>query len=270
MNENDVTFESALTLGSADGGSCPVQIGAEWSQGRATYGGLVAALLSRALERELPAERSLRSCVIDFVGPVAPGEATIQASLLRAGRALSHGEARVVQGGAVCAIMVAAYGERRTTSLTLEAAAAPVLAAPDQLFRLPYLEGVMPRYQKQFEFRVAHGQMPFTGAARANLGGYVRHPHGGPIDAAGVLGLLDAWPPALLPKLTKFAPVSTVTWMVDIAAELPARGTASDDFYRYEADAVAAAGGYASCEARLWGPDGRLVAASRQMVVEFS
>jgi acyl-CoA thioesterase len=270
MDENEVTFESALTLGPAQGGSCRVQIGAEWSQGRATYGGLVAALLSRALERELPAERGLRSCLIDFIGPIAPGEATIQANLLRTGRALSHGEARIVQGGAVCAIMVAAYGERRATSLKIEAAPAPTLAAPEQLFRMPYLEGMMPRYQKQFEFRVAHGHVPYAGALRANIAGYVRHLAGGPIDAAGVLGLLDAWPPALLPKLTKFAPVSTVTWMVDVVTELPARGTQSDAFYRYEADAVAAEGGYASCEARLWGPDDRLVAASRQMVVEFS
>jgi acyl-CoA thioesterase len=270
MSENEVTFESALTLAAAEAGSCRAQIGAEWSQGRAIYGGLVAGLMSRALERALPAERSLRSAVIDFVGPVAPGEATIQTSLLRAGRALTHAEARIVQNGAVCAIMVAAYGERRATSLSIEAAPAPELERAEDLFRLPYVEGAFPRFSKQFEFRVAGGRFAYSGAAEAKVAGYVRYPSGGPIDAAGVLGLLDAWPPPALAKLNRFAPASTVTWMVDIVSDLPARGTQSDAFYRYDATSLAAEGGYASCEARLWGPNGKLVAASRQMIVEFS
>lgn len=270
MDANEVTFESALTLESAGDGAYRATIGAEWAQGRAVYGGLVAALLSRALEHALPAERSLRSCLIDFVGPVAAGDATIQTSILRSGRALTHGEARIVQGGAVCAILVAAYGERRNTSLTLPGPVPPVLDPPEQLARLPYLDGVMPRFQKQFDFRIANGRIPYTGATTANLGGYVRHAGGGPVDAAGLLGLLDAWAPAVLPMLKRPAPASTVTWMVDVVSELPPRGTLSDTFYRYEADGIAADGGYASCEARMWGPDGRLVATSRQMIVEFS
>jgi acyl-CoA thioesterase len=247
-----------------------VALSAEWTQGRATFGGLVAGLLTRALEREMPAERSLRSCVIDFVGPVVTGEAIIEANVLRSGRALTHGEARISQDGSVCAILLAAYGERRSTSLTIEGAPAPAVDAAAQLPRLPYFEGLTPRFSKQFEFRIAGGRLPFSGAARANLGGYVRHASGGPIDAAGILGLIDAWPAAVLAKLTKFAAASTVTWMVDIACELPAHGSESDAFYRYDAEGIAAEGGYGSNEARLWGPDGKLVAASRQMTVEFS
>ena len=271
MTEGQVTFESSLTLGEAGADDCcSAQIGAEWAQGRAAYGGLVAGLMARALERQLPVERSLRSAVVTFVAPVAPGSVTVRASVLRAGRALTHGEARVIQNGAVCAVLTAAYGETRPTSLVFSAAAAPATDPPEKLPQLPYLEGVMPRFNKQFEFRLANNRVPFSASARANMGGYVRYAGGGPADAAGVLGLLDSWPPAILPLLKKFAPASTVTWMVDIVADLPARGTRSDAFYRYDAEGVAAEGGYGSCEARLWGPDGKLVAASRQMVVEFS
>jgi acyl-CoA thioesterase len=270
MSENDVTFAGALTFDTLDAGSCKVQIGAEWAQGRAIYGGLVAALMARALERQLPAERNLRSCMVDFVAPLATGEATVHCSLLREGRALTHGEARIVQNGAVCATFAGAYGERRQTSLVLSGAPAPDVGAPESLPRQPYFEGLTPRFSKQFEYRIAGGRVPFMGAPRANLGGYVRHAAGGPVDAAGLLGLLDAWPPAVLAKLNKVAPASTATWMVDFVGDLPPRGTESDAYYRYDAEGLAAEGGYASCEARLWGPDGTLVALSRQMVVEFS
>ena len=266
-----VTFESALALSEPDAdGSCHALIGPEWSQGRAAYGGLVAGLMSRALERMLPRERTMRSALIDFVGPVAAGPARIETRVLRVGRALSHAEARVTQHGQVCAILIAAYGESRTTSLHFEGASAPAGPTVDALSTLPYVEGVMPRFTKQFEFRIANGNGLYVGSKRANISGYVRYPGGGPIDAAGVLGRLDSWPPAILPLLTKFAPASTVTWMVDVVGELPARGASSDAFYRYEAEGVAAANGYGSCEARLWAPDGKLVAASRQLVVEFS
>lgn len=265
----EVTLESALGL-SASGAGWRAQLGAEWAQGRAIFGGLVAGLMARALERELPAERTLRSCLISFVAPGAQGEALIETKLLRAGRALTHGEARLVQNGEPCAVMLAAYGERRQTSLTVAGPTAPDFGGAEALPRLPYMEGVTPRFTKHIDFRVAGGRFPFIGAERANLSGYMRYAHGGPCDAAGLLGLIDAWPSPALPKLKKFAPASTVTWMVDVIGELPARGAQSDAFYRYDAECIAAEAGYASCEARIWGPDGRLVASSRQMVVEFS
>lgn len=270
MSENLVTFERALTLEAGTDNVVRAQIGTDWAQGRAVFGGLVAGLMARALERLLPAERSLRSCVVDFVGPAAPGEAIIQTAVLRAGRALSHAEARLSQNGQVCAVMIATYGERRETQLSLTGPSAPTGEAAEQLSRMPFIDGVMPRFTKHVEFRIAGGRIPYGGAERANIGGYVRFVGGGPIDAAGLLGLLDAWPPPALAKLKKFAPASSVTWMVDVIGELPARGTQSDAFYRYDAECVAADGGYASCEARLWAPDGKLIAISRQMVVEFS
>lgn len=266
-----VSFARALALDGAPGaGTYAGEVRAEWTQGRAAFGGLVAGQLVRALEMHVPSERSLRSALFDFVAPAAVGKVTIEASVLREGRALTHAQARLVQDGTVCALVTAAYGAPRASAVRTAGAAAPAIAAPEGMGRLPYVEGVFPRCTQHFDYRWASPRVPFSGSERGQIGGYVRHPNGGPVDAAGVLALLDSWPPALLPLLKRPAPASTVTWMVDIVGAVPDSGTESDGFFRYEADTVAAADGYGSCEARLWEPGGELIAASRQFVVEFS
>ena len=61
-----------------------VTIPAEWAQGRATFGGLVAALQYEALRAQVSADRPLRSLAITFVGPVAPDvPASYQVEVLR-------------------------------------------------------------------------------------------------------------------------------------------------------------------------------------------
>lgn len=43
-------------------------IPAQWAQGRASFGGLVAALQYEAMRARVPAERPVRSLAITFVG----------------------------------------------------------------------------------------------------------------------------------------------------------------------------------------------------------
>jgi acyl-CoA thioesterase len=265
----NASLAQALALQGADGRYVG-HVNEQWTQGRAAYGGLLAGQMVRALEQHISPERALRSVVFDFIAPAAVGQVIIEARVLREGRALTHAEARVVQGDALCALLIATYGSPRETALRVAGAAAPPAELPERLARLPYVEGIFPRCTQHFDYRWSSGGTPYSGGDRGSIGGYVRHPNGGPIDAAGVLALIDAWPPALLAMLKRPAPASTVTWMVDMLGPLPASGSESDAFYRYEADTVAAEHGYGSCEARLWAPEGGLIAASRQFVVEFS
>jgi acyl-CoA thioesterase len=269
MSSRTSSIETALSLVQSARGH-GAEVGASWSQGRATYGGLVGGLLARAAGMEVPAERALRSALIDFIAPVAPGHVELETRVLRSGRTLTHVEARLLQADEVAAVFTGVYGSPRSTSLRV--LGAPPAAAPrwDELPRLPYIEGAMPRFTQHFEYRVTPGQQLFSGAARGQISGYVRHVEGGPIDAAGMLGLLDAWPPAFMPTLQRPAVASTVTWMVDFTEELPALGAESGAYYRYEAELLAGGAGYASCDARLWSDTGQLVAISRQLVAEFS
>lgn len=254
-----------------DGAAFTAQLPASWGQGRTGFGGLVAGLGLRALAGQVPADRLLRSVLVDFVGPVAPGPLQVQAEVLRQGRSLTQAEARVTQEGQLCAVILAAFGaSRRTRMPPLTPGPAPAAPGPDDLVDFPFIEGITPSFTRFFDYRWAGHHVPFSGSDQAHVDGWVRFKDTAAVDAVGLLGLIDAWPAPVLALLGRPAMASTVTWMVDIVGHLPPQGVAPDQWWRFEARGVAAADGYADVEGRLWGPDGRLVAVSRQLVVEFS
>lgn len=259
-------LSDALTL-TPDGDALTATLTAEWAQGRTAFGGLVAALAVRATARLLPADRRLRSALVDFVGPAQVGVVRVEARVLRAGRTLTHTEARVTQGGEVCAVLLLAWAADRSTGIRVDGAPPPTVPAPDDLPAFPYLPGITPAFTQQYAYRYTGDALPFTGAATAALGGWCRLREPEPVDEAVLLTLLDAWPAPVLPLARGPAPASTVTWMVDFvgAATAPA-----DEWWRFEADTDAASAGHASVRGRLWSADGTLVAIGRQLVAEFS
>jgi acyl-CoA thioesterase len=269
MSELDLDLRDALKL-TREEAHFSAQVASGWAQGRAAFGGLVAALGLRALEQVIPRERLLRSLLVDFVGPLAPGPVQIEARVLRAGRALTQGEARLVQSGAVCAVLLGAFAAPRASALRIAGPRAPAFPAALELPRLAYQEGVTPRFTKHFDYRYASPDALFSSAKLGNIAGYVRHSEPAESDIAGLLCLIDAWPPALMTMLSRPAPGSSVTWMVDFVAPELASQHGWDAFYAYEAKTLAAGDGYGTIESRLWAPDGQLVAASRQLAAEFS
>ncbi|MBI4952987.1 MAG: thioesterase family protein [Myxococcales bacterium] len=241
----------------------------DWTQGRGAFGGLIAAQGLRALSARVPPERALRSVVVDFVSPAVAGPVEVEVRLLRAGRALTHAEARIVQAGETCAVVVAAFGASRPSTLALAPASPPAAPPAEALARFPYVEGFTPAFTQHFDFRWASDRFPFAGASVANVGGWIRHAAPTPVDAAALLALVDAWPAPVLPLLPARVPASTVTWMVDLAVAPPAAGFAPEAWWRFEADGIAASDGYATVDGRMWDDRGRLVAASRQSVAVF-
>jgi acyl-CoA thioesterase len=260
------SFLDAMAL-TPDGDTLVGQVGPDWAQGRAAFGGALAGLAVRAVGPRIASDRRLLSVLVDFVSPADVGPIRVDTRILRAGRALTHAEARLVQGDELRAVVVLAYAADRATSVRWPGAAAPPAVTPEGLPAFPYIEGVTPAFTQQFEYRWATGNLPFSGGGPPRIGGWVRLAEPVPVDDAVVLALLDAWPAPVLPLMNAPAPASTVTWMVDIVGAIDGE---PDAWWRFAADTVAANGGHASVEARLWGSDGALVAVSRQLVAEFS
>lgn len=259
------TFLDAIAL-TPDGDTFVGAVTPDWAQGRAAFGGLLAGMAVRALRTRVAPDRRLRSVLIDFVAPADVGPVRVDTRIHREGRALTHAEARLVQGGEVRAVAICAYAADRATAIRWPAAPAPDVPAADALPPVPLPEGIVPTFTRNFAYRYTGGA-PFSGATDAVVGGWVRLVEPVPVDDAVVLALVDSWPAPVLPLMRGPAPASTVTWMVDLVGPVAA---APDAWWRFHGDTVAAGDGHASVEGRLWGPDGGLVAVSRQMVAEFS
>ncbi|NOY26737.1 MAG: thioesterase family protein [Oligoflexia bacterium] len=244
---------------------------ASWSQGRAAFGGLVTGLCLRAVQGQVAPDRLLRSVLVDFAGPVRPGPVRIELSVLRRGRAITQTQARLFQGGRVCAVLIAAWGRARTTAMPrVPPSPAPAWPSPETLAEIPAVEGITPAFTQHLDYRWASGVFPFSASDRAEAMGWVRLRDDHPVDIAGALALADAWPAPVLALLHSPAAASTVTWMVNVITPLPVGGIAPEGWWRFKSQAGSTANGYADVTGSLWAPNGELVLESRQLVAEFS
>lgn len=240
-----------------------------WTQGRALFGGLVAAFMAEALIRVVGEGVPLRSLTVSFVAPAASGALTCRPEILRRGRSVVQGLCRAEQDGQVVAVLMASFGAGRESTIVLDECPPPRFGLPEAGQALPYIPGVVPEFTQHYDFRWSLGSLPFMGHDRGDIGGWVREREGrGALDLPALLGLIDAWPPAVLPMFKAPAPISSLTWTVEF---MPG-ATDGDrhDWWQYLAETEFAAEGYVHTRARLWSAAGRLVALSRQTVTVFA
>ena len=254
------------------GGDEHPDIPTTWQQGRAAFGGLVAAMLYERMSTHVAQDASLRSLTISFVAPAEPGTVETHTDILRAGRSVTQVEGRLRQGDSVVVAALASFGTPRESSIEVASEQAPAMAAPENALELPYIEGLVPEFTQHFDYRIAEGDLPFTGSSNNKFGGWVRFRQ--PDDASGaqvtishLLALIDAWPPAVLPMLKQPAPASSLTWTVEFIEPLPAQTDRC--WWQYLADVEQASDGYGVVQAKLWSAEGHLVAYTRQTVTVF-
>jgi len=249
-----------------------VVIPAEWGQGRASFGGLVAALAFEAMCAKVPQGRPVRSLAITFVGPVASDvPVSFQAEVLREGRAVSQMFLRAVQNGQVVTVVQGSFGAARPSTIAVEALPAPQVAPAEQCQELPYVRSVTPEFTRFLAMRWGIGGMPFSNTPSRQMGGWVRlHGEREPqvLSEAHLLALVDAWPPAVLPHLKSPAPGSSLTWTIEFVQ--PLHTLSSEDWCLYRADIEYARDGYGHVAAAMWSPRGELIALSRQTVTVFA
>ncbi len=239
-----------------------------WGQGRATFGGLVAAVLYAHMEQQVEASRLPRSLSLSFVGPVAPGPVELETEILREGRGVTQAQSRLRQNGQVQAVMLGSFGASRPSQIQVDAEPAPSVKAPEHCVKRPTVPGLTPEFMQWFDYRWGVGTLPYMGSPHREMGGWVRFAEAPPrLGAAHLLALVDAWPPAVLPRLTKPAPASSLSWTLEFIHPLPELDP--QDWLLYVASIDQAREGYGQTQARLWSAKGELIALSRQTVTVF-
>ncbi|GGC46810.1 thioesterase family protein [Chelatococcus reniformis] len=257
------TLLASLTpAGSGFAGS----VSEDWQQGRTTYGGLSAALCVEAALRANPGLPPLRSAQFSFVGP-AGGSVSMVPTVLRQGKSAAFigvdlaGE----QGLATRAMLT--FGASRTSRLAYARLQMPEVPGPD---RSPSFFGDAPgpTFARHFEFRSAGAARPLSGAATPEYLIWLRHRDTEAGNGlAALIALADAPPPAAIAMLTEFAPISTMTWLVDMLSDTIAD---HQEWRLIRCRCEAVADGYATQEIAVWSQAGQPLMLARQTIAVFA
>ena len=252
-------------------GTYETAIDPTWLQGRGAYGGLLGAGILRSLTHALESpRRAPRSLTVHFAAPALPGPLKLTIVREREGASVAHFSARVLQNGAVVCIATATFASPRATQVTYDDVTVPEVSPADAISALPF-GPPLPTFCQHFELRPAIGHYPYTSAAEAVCGGYVRIPGAGLLDAPLAVALLDAWPPAVTTRLAKPAPAATVDFTVHFFHELPVPDAKPDEPHLVVVRSRIAGHGYGEELCELFSPrtrtgPGQLLAQARQLV----
>ena len=250
-----------------EAGRASASVPGDWLQGRTAFGGLSAALASRAARSVLPRDWPLRELQVAFIGPVPEGPVELEARLLRAGRSTAQAEGRILSGGQVATMVVGTYGVPRSSRLAWPTLASPTEDDPERGRPLPWIPGVTPVFTQHIEMRWVAGGLPFSGVAQPRFRVLLRHREQVPVGEAHLIALADAIPPPGLAVLKAPVPASSLTWTLEMLGheydDAPGR------WWRMDAEVTTGGEGYLHQTATLFDPDGRPVALNRQLVVVY-
>jgi acyl-CoA thioesterase len=244
------------------------EVSADWSQGRATFGGLVAALGNEAMRFLVPADRPLRGLDVTFVGPLPAGVVRLDAQILRIGKAVTIAQARVSSDGQPAATLTGIYGQSRPVSLNL-AAPPPAVTRPveDLPDAVSAPEFKTPTFLQHFGVRWAEGARPFSGLSSRSSKIYIRHRDPAALTESHIVALIDCIPPPILQMMTAPAPNSSMTWTVEFLRH--DYHFSPEAWWRIDTEVKASAEGYCQETSMVMDPNGVPMAFSRQLVAVF-
>ena len=140
----------------------------------------------------------------------------------------------------------------------------PAVKGPENYPRLGVVSQA-PASLSNFELRFASKSLPVSGSDHPELMAWVRH-----VDASGVdptvalLALGDSLPLAVMASFTEFAPVSSMTWTLDIAQTVVV-----GEWFLLRSTSQRAGHGYSYQTMEIWSETGKLVLSGSQTVAIF-
>ncbi len=233
-----------------------------WQQGRGAFGGLVLGAITRASESFLnDPSRPLRALLGEIFAPVTVGPAEIHVEILRRGRGLSATDARLLQSGEIKARASITFASDRPAVLPVVPRRAPVLPPWPTVVPLPVLPPVGPVFARHYLHRNT-GPTLFAGGDDPVSEGWIHEVHPPAVlDAASLVGRMDAWWPSVYALTTAPQPAATVTFAMEFLTDpssIPADGPLA-----YTARTMAAGGGFTVEFRELWS-HGTCVALNQQ------
>jgi acyl-CoA thioesterase len=247
-------------------GQYHVQVGPDWMQGRTLYGGITAALCLQAVRQAMPDLPPLRSALIAFAGP-SSGDVHIQPKLLRQGKSAAFISANLSSGAGFGVHATFCFGAKRDSAYTQQTIIMPDVLGPEAIDPVFRKDRPGPHFTSHYDMRLAMGDPPVSRSKSAEVMWWLKaRDRGDAHNEVALLALADAPPPAALSCFESFAPISTMTWMLDFLSDDLA---SPDGWYATHLKSEAMGVGYSAQNAYLWASNGRPLIASRQTVALF-
>lgn len=239
--------------------------GEAWRQGQTLYGGLSAAFAVKAAGLDHPDLPMLRSAQFAFVGP-AVGVLDYRTTIVRQGKSSAFVSVAAVGEAGPATQALLCYGRDRDSAYSYDDAPMPLDPASRDAGEPFFQVRGVPGFTVNFEGLLVEGRPPGSGADKPFLRVWVRHRGGAPDGVASLIALGDALPPGALSMFGSFAPVSTMTWSV----ELPTGGDfPGGDWYLFETRGETVGNGYSVQDMKMWHESGRLALVGRQTVAVY-
>lgn len=245
-------------------GSLSVTITDNWMQGRTTYGGLSAAICLKAVELKHTDLPPLRSAQVNFIGP-AGGQIEITTRILRQGNSVSYISAEMNSEKGVATHAVFCFGAQRESKLNKDFTIPPNV--PNVSDSTDFFDaGFGPAFAKNYDCLLAKGGYPISGSPEHEHFIWVRHKDKKATDTAALIGIADMPPPAVLPMFKEFAPISSMTWMMNFLSD---DISTEDGWWLMRSCAEHARDGYSSQDMQVWNHSRELILTGRQNVAVF-
>lgn len=238
-----------------------------WSQGRAAFGGLSAAFAVTAMRKQLAKPQTIRSLMVSFIAPIAAGEVSVDATILRQGKNVTQCSANVVSDGQVGLQAMAAFGNSREA---FNPATEDNKELPNRDSGISFSDNArrLPHFLQYFDGCWIDGGIPFSGSYKPFLNMWVRHKQDVsrfPIEK--LVAIADIPPPVLLSNFEKPpVPASSLSWSLEF---VEAPEDIQGEWFYLEFVVEAAANGYTQQSGKIYDGLGRLVALTRQCMVYF-
>lgn len=268
---------TAVSARAGEAGVYDGALGEGWRIGGGVNGGVLLAMAGRALATELgtadgdrPAHPDPLAISAYYLTPGVPGPATVRTSIVRRGRAVSTGQASLLQddgaGGEVERVrFLATYGDLDTVDGDLTTSAQPpdlpppdrcvsaAQAPPDFLKHASLLQRLDMRLDPATT-GWAVGKPSGNGVIR----GWLRMADGREPDPLLLLLAVDALPPVAFE-------LGLPGWTPTLELTAHVRARPAPGWLRVSLTNRTLAGGFLEEDAEVWDSEGRLVALSRQL-----
>ena len=185
--------------------------------------------------------------------------------MLRRGRPAAFLSVTASDGSGIAMQALLTFAAQRESAIGYMGLPAPAVALPEDCAPF-FVEDFAPRATRQFEGRFAGGAWPVSNAKCPEYLLWLRHKDEKARNhATSVIALADVPPPGALTMFPKPAPLSTMTWSLDLLAS----EFAGTDWHLVRMSAEAVSGGFSCQSMTLWDSQARPVLTSRQSVAIY-